>query len=216
VLDASDLAADHGLLTATSTRDHESEVESREAQVVAWTHSRGSAPSPYRAALLRRERGTSSAELLDGRPDDLTDVTVYGLDTLGRVAIERTYGPTGAPSLDTVARYEATYRTFATYGWAGAWTIRDVSLERWDHGRPCSVASLRAAEPRTLVREDYIYDGERVVEIVEVRAAVGTADREQRTWSVECGDDGRPDALVQDGAVVWQRVTGEARPSKAR
>jgi hypothetical protein len=202
-----DLSVDRDLLEAAVLQDHEAGVAQSEAQVVEWTHARGPTNSPYRAGVFARERGTVYGKVVAGRPDDLRNVMVFGLDALGRSVIEREYGQTGTLFIETVVRYGSTHRTFVTYGQYGTWGLQYARVERWDGDRVLSVASMRAG---VLAREDYIYDGDRVVEIVESRSEAMANGSYQQSWRVEYASDGKPAALISGSEVVWRRRAASA------
>lgn len=158
------------------------------------------------------------AKVVDGRPQERRSVTVFGLDAAGRSRLEREYREDGSLVWETVARYEDSYRTFVTYGQTpdGTWAAETASLERWNGQRPLSVATMIASEPGVWQREDYVYDANRVVEIIESRAWPMGDGSYQRSWHVEYADDGKPAALTSGTEVVWRRRARSAEFGRAQ
>jgi hypothetical protein len=212
-----DLSADREALETAFRRELRGEVSECLAHVVAWTHARTPTNSPYRAVVFQRERGSVYAKVVDGRPRDPRGVMVFGLDATGRSRIEREYREDGSLVWETVVRYEDSYRTYVTYSQTsdGAWAAEHASLERWEGERPLSVATMTVYDPGVSHREDYVYDADHVVEIIDSRALPMDNGGYRRSWRVEYAGDGKPAALMSEGEVVWRRRAGSAEFGRA-
>jgi hypothetical protein len=215
--EAPDLSADREVLETAFRRELREEVSECLAHVVAWTHARTPTNSPYRAAVFQRERGSVYARVVDGRPRDPRGVMVFGLDATGRSRIEREYREDGSLVWETVVRYDGTCRTYVTYSQRpdGTWAAEHASLERWEGERPLSVARMTAFDPGVSRREDYLYDADHVVEIIESRARPMADGSYQQSWRVEYAGDGRPAVLMSGNEVVWRRRAHSAEFGRA-
>jgi hypothetical protein len=209
-------AADLERLGRAVQRERKAAIAVAAASVVTWTHARGATASPYRAGVFARERGVVYRKVFDGRPDDLRNVTLFGLDAKGRAAHERVYDEDGTLIWETVGSFEEDARRFITYGLDpdGGWAPENAALEVWDGDRVLWVSSMHARSPGSGVRERYLYDGDRVVAIVETRL-MGHGSSVGQSWEVQYGADGKPAALISGGMVEWRRRAGSRERGRA-
>ena len=144
-----------------------------------------------RRAVRARARAPARGARIAGRPaGPLDDGQVYGEDAEGRIALALIHADGRLVWKLPIRRTPdlVTGVSFANDSPSDVpWKAETAFLERWSDGRVLSVAH---AHGRVVRREHYVYDGDRVVEIVQRQTRPYAGRTYEQRWTVAYGPDG--------------------------